>query len=74
MVKNIEVSGLQVSDYRKRRPEQVAECYAELFAFYEQGKLRPAQATLYALDQVRDALKSVQGRTATGRPILVFGP
>jgi NADPH2:quinone reductase len=73
MVKNIEVSGLQVSDYRKRRPEQVAECYAELFAFYEQGKLRPAQATLYPLDQVRDALRSVQDRTATGRPVLVFG-
>lgn len=74
MVKNIEVSGLQVSDYRKRRPEQVVECYAELFAFYEQGKLRPAKATLYPLDQVQDALKSVQDRTATGRPILVFGP
>jgi NADPH2:quinone reductase len=73
MVKNIEVSGLQVSDYRKRRPDQVAECYAELFAFYEQGKLRPAKPTLYPLEQVQDALRSVQDRTATGRPILVFG-
>lgn len=74
MVKNIEVSGLQVSDYRKRRPEQVAACYAELFSFYEQGKLRPTKATPYSLDQVQDALKSVQDRTATGRPVFVFEP
>ncbi len=74
MVKNIEVSGLQVSDYRKRRPDQVAECYAELFGFYEQGKLRPTKATLYPLEQVRDALKSLQDRTAIGRPVLVFEP
>ena len=74
MVKNIEVSGLQVSDYRKRRPDQVAQCYAELFSFYEQGKLKPTKATPYPLDQVQDALRSVQDRTATGRPILVFEP
>ena len=30
LVKNIEVSGLQVSDYRTRRP-QVAACFAEIF-------------------------------------------
>ena len=42
LLKNIEVSGLQVSDYRKRRPAQVAACYAEIFALYEQGKLQPA--------------------------------
>jgi NADPH2:quinone reductase len=32
LLKNIEVSGLQVSDYRKRRPAQVPACYAEIFA------------------------------------------
>src|SRR5918997_573277 len=32
LLKNIEVSGLQVSDYRKRRPGQMAECLAEVFA------------------------------------------
>lgn len=74
MLKNIEVSGLQVSDYRKRRPGEVADCYAELFGFYEQGKLRPTKATLYPLEQVRDALRSLQDRTATGRPVLVFEP
>lgn len=72
LLKNIEVSGLQVSDYRKRRPEQVAACYAELFAFYEQGKLKPAETVPYPLERVVEALISVRDRTATGRPLLVF--
>jgi NADPH:quinone reductase len=72
LLKNIEVSGLQVSDYRKRRPEQVATCYAELFAWFEQGKLKPAETTLYPLGRVVEALTSVRDRTATGRPVLVF--
>eukprot|EP01037_Dinobryon_pediforme_P002167 gene2167-2204_t len=41
LVKNIEVSGLQISDYRKRRPALMAECFAEIFAFHEQGRLHP---------------------------------
>lgn len=72
LLKNIEVSGLQVSDYRKRRPEQVAACYAELFSFYQQGKLRPAETTHYSLERVRDALLSIQERTSNGRPVLTF--
>src|SRR6185437_12010299 len=31
LLKNIEVSGLQVSDYRRRDPRRMAECFAEIF-------------------------------------------
>lgn len=72
LLKNIEVSGLQVSDYRKRMPEKMAECYAELFRFFEQGRLKPTDATPYPLDRVVEALASVRDRTKTGRPVLVF--
>ncbi|MBV9521700.1 MAG: NADPH:quinone oxidoreductase family protein, partial [Alphaproteobacteria bacterium] len=60
LVKNIEVSGLQISDYRKRQPELLATCYAELFAWYEAGKLAPAQAELYPLDRAAAALTAVR--------------
>jgi NADPH2:quinone reductase len=70
MLKNIEVSGLQVSDYRKRRPAQVAACYAELFEFYEQGRISPPEATRYPLAQAAQALAAVRDRSATGRCIL----
>ncbi len=41
LVKNIEVSGLQVSDYRKRMPERMRECFNEIFALYEKGLVKP---------------------------------
>ena len=70
LVKNIEVSGLQISDYRKRQPELLAACYAELFAWYEAGKLRPADAELYPLERAAAALAAVRDRTARGRVVL----
>lgn len=70
LVKNIEVSGLQVSDYRKRRPDLVADCYAEIFAWYESGKLFPGKVDLYPLEEVTAALTAVRDRTASGRVIL----
>ena len=72
LLKNIEISGLQVSDYRKRKPAQVARCYAELFELYAQGKLSPDAVTIYPLDQAERALGSLRDRTATGRPVLVL--
>jgi len=71
LVKNIEASGLQISDYRKRMPELVAECFAEIFSFYASGKVRPAPFTTLPLEQFRDGLRMVQDRTAKGRVILV---
>jgi NADPH:quinone reductase len=70
MLKNIEVSGLQVSDYRKRRPAQIAECYAELFALYERGAIKPLETTSYSLSQVAEALAGVRDRSANGRTII----
>jgi hypothetical protein len=49
LLKNIEISGLQISDYRRRRPAQVAACFAEVFSLYEQGKVKPAAATAFPL-------------------------
>ncbi len=71
MLKNIEISGLQVSDYRKRRPNQMADCYTELFELYQRGKVRPDAVTAYRLDQAEQAVESLRNRTAIGRPVLV---
>lgn len=71
MVKNIEVSGLQVSDYRKRRPEQVAECYREVFGFYTAGKVKPPPVTTMPLDDFKVALRAVESRKAEGRIVLL---
>ena len=70
LLKNIEVTGLQVSDYRKRRPEQAEECFRELFSWFEQGKLRAPPMRTYPLEKVQDALREIQDRKVHGRVML----
>jgi NADPH2:quinone reductase len=72
MVKNIEVSGLQISDYRKRRPARVAECFSELFGFYRAGLIRPPEAIELPLDQAAEALALVRDRATDGRRVILL--
>ncbi len=71
LVKNIEVSGLQVSDYRKRQPERVAECYCEVFGLFESGKLKPLPYETMRLDDFKLGLRKIEDRTVTGRVVLL---
>ena len=71
LVKNIEVSGLQISDYRKRMPDMMAACLAEVFSLYQDGRLRPTQATTYRLDDFSKALSDLSGRRSGARIVLI---
>jgi NADPH:quinone reductase len=71
LLKNIEVNGLQVSDYRKRTPELMADCMQEIFTLFEGGKLRPSPAISYRLDQFTQAMHDVQNRRVRGRAVIV---
>ena len=71
LVKNIEVSGLQVSDYRKRRPERVADCYREVFGLYDSGRLKALPFETLPLDDFRSGLAKIEQRQATGRIVLL---
>lgn len=71
LVKNIEVSGLQISDYRKRAPDQVRACFAEIFALYAAGRVKPPAARLFALGQAREALSALLDRTVRERIVLI---
>jgi len=70
LLKNIEISGLQISDYRKRRPAQVAACFAEIFSFYEQGQVKPAAATAFPLARAGEALAALRDHRIAGRAVL----
>jgi NADPH2:quinone reductase len=70
LLKNIEVSGLQITDYRKRRPSELATAYAEIFGFYELGLVKPAAATLFPLERAGEALAALRDRRIDGRPVL----
>jgi len=70
LLKNIEVSGLQVSDYRKRRRAQMAACFAEIFELYEAGRITPAAAEVFPLEQAGAALAALRDRRLSGRAVL----
>lgn len=71
LLKNIEVSGLQISDYRRRLPSLVAEGFEEIFAMFQSGSVRPLPHRSMPLDDWAAALRSIEGRTADRRMVLV---
>ena len=46
---------------------------AELFAWFEAGKLRPHISATYPLESYAEALDAVMERTARGKVILTMG-
>ncbi|HEU5274852.1 MAG TPA: NADPH:quinone oxidoreductase family protein [Xanthobacteraceae bacterium] len=73
LLKNIEMSGLQISDYRKRMPERMAACFKEIFALYEAGKVKPGPTTVVPIDKFASALADIRDRRARGRIVLSQG-
>lgn len=71
LVRNIDVCGLQIGDYRKRRPDKTARCFDEIFALHEAGRIRPLPTTVLPIDRVHDALAAIADRSARGRIVLV---
>ena len=71
LLKNIEVSGLQVSDYRKRAPELMRHCYEEIFRLWGEGRLHAPPITTFALDKAPKALQMLRDRKAAGRCVLL---
>jgi NADPH2:quinone reductase len=70
LVRNIEVSGLQVSDYRRRLPERMADCFADIFAGMAAGTLRPLPTTIVPFADFRTAFRAIEDRSARGRLVL----
>lgn len=74
LLKNIEVSGMQVSDYRKRMPELMGRCIREIFDLFEKGKLKPAPTVTYPLEKFAQALRDIEERRVAGRIVLLPNP
>jgi NADPH2:quinone reductase len=73
LVKNIEVSGMQISDYRKRRPVDMQAAFAEIYRLHAAGKLKPLPTRVYPIEQFADALRDIKNRKVRGRIVLTTG-
>jgi NADPH:quinone reductase-like Zn-dependent oxidoreductase len=70
LVKNIEVSGLQWSDYRDRTPDWVRRVQTEIFALAVAGRLKPVISRRFPLEGFKDALSLLRDGKAQGKLIL----
>ncbi|MBI0538518.1 NADPH:quinone oxidoreductase family protein [Roseomonas sp. KE2513] len=73
LVKNIEVSGLQISDYRKRMPALAWRCFEELFSLHQAGKLHAPPFRTYPLSRAREALGALLDRRVRERIVMLPG-
>lgn len=73
LLKNIEVSGLQISDYRKRKPALLRRCFEEIFARYEAGQVMPPPARSFPLAEAPAALRALLDRGVRERMVLLPG-
>lgn len=70
LLKNIEVSGLQISDYRKRMPQDVRACFEEIFDLHSQAKIRISPVAAYPIERYAKALDDLLNRRIAGRGVL----
>jgi NADPH:quinone reductase len=73
LVKNIEVSGMQISDYRKRRPADMQAAFADIYRLHGEGKLKPLPTKAYPLERFAEALRDIKDRKVRGRIVLTMG-
>ena len=70
LVKNISAIGLNWGSYRHRDPTRLVHAFADLFAWYEAGRLQPLVSATYGLSQVPQALADLRARKATGKLVI----
>lgn len=70
LLKNIAVTGLQISNYRRFAPRETAACWAELFRLHESGQIRPLPTTVWPLERAAEALQLLRDRGVRGRIVL----
>lgn len=73
LVKNIEVSGLQWTDYRSRQPDYVRKAQAHLFDLWAAGKLSPRITARLPLERFVEALAELKAASANGKIVLTMG-
>lgn len=73
LVKNIEVSGMQISDYRKRRPADMQAAFTDIYRLHGEGKLKPLPTKAYPLERFAEALADIKDRKVRGRIVLTTG-
>jgi NADPH2:quinone reductase len=74
LVKNIDVIGFYWGSYQAHKPELLRGSFAQLFRWFQEGKLRPHVSHRLPLDHAAEALSLLQQRRSTGKVVLIPSP
>lgn len=70
LLKNIEVSGLQWSDYRDHKPELVRRAQEKIFTYWREQKMDPCISAVLPMERFVEALSAIREGRTQGRAIL----
>ena len=70
LVKNVAAMGVYWGSYRSRAPELLAEEFRELFAWFEEGRLKPHVSHRHDLTEAAEAMDLLLKRRSTGKVVL----
>jgi NADPH2:quinone reductase len=70
LVKNLTVMGLYWGGYLSFRPESLTGSLAQLFAWYDQKKIRPHVSHVLPLHDAADGLALLRDRKSTGKVVI----
>lgn len=71
LLKNVAVLGLQWTDYRGRDPQWVSRVQQQIYALYDEGKLKPHVSATFPLDRFAEALARFPARRVVGKMLLI---
>jgi len=71
LVKNYSVVGLHWGLYRRKKPELIGQCHAELLKLYADGAVRPLVGQERPLTEAPEAYRDLAARRAVGKIVLV---
>jgi len=73
LVKNIDVIGYYWGGYARFAPARMAEATAQLFAWYEAGRIRPHIGVTRPLAEAAEAYELLRSRRSTGKVVVTIG-
>jgi len=72
LVKNVAAMGYYWGAHRRFAPQEIADSFDELFAWYAAGDLKPHVSHTLPMQQVGEAMEIMLGRKSTGKIVLTW--
>ncbi|MCB1368693.1 MAG: zinc-binding dehydrogenase, partial [Rhodobacteraceae bacterium] len=72
LVKNLTVIGFYWGGYMKFRPSVITDSFAQLFRWYQEGRLKPHVSHELPLVRANEALDLLRARKSTGKVVVTI--